>query len=252
MRDDLEIIKGALVEAIAGSHLACPSDIEETRKSSAANFLLPYHIVFTTNYDLLPYWINMHAGNPPPFEDCFRVDQTEPDAPYLVFSQRLGDHRGLLYLHGALHLYLADGELRKHCWTRIGQRLTDLIRDGLDEGQYPLFVAEGTPEKKLQQIQGSGYLWYCLDKLRNVQSPLVILGHSLGASDGHIIDAIAGSRKLPAIYVGLHGDHDSMANLAIRAAAQRIADCRARLPGSPTPLQVYFYNSDTVKVWDEE
>jgi hypothetical protein len=114
-----------------------------------------------------------------------------------------------------------------------------------------LFVAEGTPEKKLQQIQGSGYLWYCLDKLRNIQSPLVIFGHSLGASDGHILDAIAASRKLPAIYVGMHGDPESPSNLAINASAQRIADRRTHLHGRTTPLQVYFYDSDSIRIWDE-
>jgi hypothetical protein len=191
MLNDLDVIKRTLVDAIASSHLPIPGDITEERKSSAANFLVPYHIVFTTNYDLLLYWVAMHAGDPPPFEDCFRSDQAFPDAPYLVFSQRLGDTRGLLYLHGALHLYLNDGQLRKHSWTRTGQRLTDLIRDGLRQGQYPLFVAEGRPDKKLMQIHSSGYLWYCLDKLRNIKSPLVVFGHSLGSSDGHIADAIA-------------------------------------------------------------
>lgn len=187
---------------------------------------------------------------PPPFEDCFRSDQAFPDAPYLVFSQRLGDTRGLLYLHGALHLYLNDGQLRKHSWTRTGQRLTDLIRDGLRQGQYPLFVAEGRPDKKLMQIQSSGYLWYCLDKLRNIKSPLVVFGHSLGSSDGHIADAIASNRKLPSIYVGLHGDPESEFNLAIRAATQGLADRRALLPGRVTPLEVRFYSSDSVCIWD--
>jgi hypothetical protein len=250
MLTDLEIIKKTLVEAIASSHLESPSEIDASRKSSAANFLRPYHIVFTTNYDLLLYWLVMHAGDPPPFEDCFRADQAEPDAPHLVFSQRLGDLRGILYLHGALHLYLSEGELRKHSWTRTGQRLTDLIRDGLSQGQYPLFVAEGNPEKKLQQIQGSGYLWYCLDKLKNIQSSLVIFGHSLGASDGHILDAIVWNRRLPAIYVGLHGNPDSTSNLAIRTSAQRIADRRTQLMKHATPLQVNFYKSDSVQIWD--
>ncbi len=90
MMDDLEVIKKTLVEAIASSHLEDPGDIDEARKSSATRFLLPYHIVFTTHYDLLLYWVAMHAGDPPPFEDCFRSDQDDPDTPYLVFSQRLG------------------------------------------------------------------------------------------------------------------------------------------------------------------
>ncbi len=251
MLDDLEVIKQTLVTAVANSHLGHPGDIDEAKKASAAGFLLPYHIVFTTNYDLLLYWVAMHAGDPPPFEDCFRADEDDPSAPYLVFSQRLGDKRGILYLHGALHLYVQYGELRKHSWSRTGRRLTDLIRDGLGRGQYPLFVAEGSPEMKLQQIQGRGYLWYCLDKLRNIESPLVIFGHSLGATDGHILDAIAANRRIPAIYVGLHGDPSSVTNEATMAAAQRLADRRAQLRGHPIPLGVFFYDSDSVRIWGE-
>ncbi len=249
MAEDLEVIKGTLVTAISSSHLETPGDIVDGRKTSTAKFLEPFHVVFTTNYDLLLYWVVMHAGDPPPFEDCFRADQDEPDVHYLVFSQRLKDKRGLLYLHGALHLYLHNGELRKHTWTRSGQRLTELIRDGFAKGQYPLFVAEGSPEKKLEQIQGNGYLWYCLDKLRNIESPLVVFGHSLGPSDNHISDAIVAARKLPTLIVGLHGDLNSKENQATRMRVQQIADRRAQLPGHPTPLQVFFYDADSAQVW---
>jgi len=251
MLDDLEVIKQTLVAAVASSHLEQPGDIAESRKQAAVRFFSPYHIVFTTNYDLLPYWVIMAAGEPPPFEDCFRADQDEPDAPYLVFSQRLRDNRGLLYLHGALHLYLGEGELRKHSWMRTGRRLTDLIREGLGQGQYPLFVAEGTPDKKLQQIQGNGYLWYCLEKLRSIQSPLVTFGHSLGFSDDHILSAIATNQQLAEIYVGLHGDPESASNLEIRSAAQGVVDRRAQFSRRRNrPLKLKFYTSDTVQVWD--
>ena len=251
MLEDLEVIKRTLVEAVANSHLEQPGDIEETRKQAAARFFAPYHIVFTTNYDLLPYWVAMAMGDPPPFEDCFRADQDDPDTPYLVFSQRLKEHRGLLYLHGALHLYLEEGELRKHSWSRTGRRLTDSIREGLGQGQFPLFVAEGNPDKKLQQIQRSGYLWYCLEKLRSIQSPLVIFGHSLGSSDGHILDAIASNIELSELYIGLHGDPESASNQSIRAAAQQMVVARARLSERRRyhPLQLFFYSSDSVQVW---
>jgi hypothetical protein len=250
MLEDLEIIKKTLIRAIAESHLEQPGDIDEDRKTCAARFLEPYKIVFTTNYDLLLYWVVMSLGDPPPFQDCFRADEDDPDAHYLVFAERLGDSRGILFLHGALHFYLSGGELRKHSWIRSGRRLTELVRDGLNRGQYPLFIAEGSPEKKLEQIQGNGYLWYALEKLRTIQSPLVIFGHSLGESDQHILNAIARNRKLSEIYVGLHGEPDSRSNQKIRAAAQRLTDVRARLSNRPRPLEVYFYDSASAKVWD--
>jgi uncharacterized protein DUF4917 len=190
MLKDLEIIKKTLIKIISKSHLAHPGDIKEARKAAAARFISPYKIIFTTNYDLLLYWVAMFAGDPPPFQDCFRADEDDPDSEYLVFTERLGDHSGILFLHGALHFYLSGGELRKHSWLRSGKRLTELIEEGLDEGQYPLFIAEGSPEKKLEQIQGSGYLWYGLEKLRTIQSPLIMFGHSLGESDNHLLNVI--------------------------------------------------------------
>ena len=127
--------------------------------------------------------------------------------------------------------------------------MTELIRDGLAEERYPLFVAEGTPGKKHEQIQGNGYLWYSLDKLRNIKSPLVIFGHSLGASDGHILDAITRNRNLRTIYVGLHGDPDSSSGRATRAAAHLLADRRAQLQGRSATLEVFFYDSNSTEVW---
>lgn len=251
MLRDLQVIKTTLVQAVATSHLETPGDIESSRKRAAADFFTPYHIVFTTNYDLLPYWVVMAMGTPPPLEDCFRADQDEPAAPYLVFSQRLKSSRGLLYLHGALHLFVEEGELRKHSWSRTGRRLTDLIREGLEVGQYPLFVAEGSPEKKLQQIQANGYLWYCMEKLRAIRKPLVIFGHSLGSSDAHICAAIASNIELVQVYVGLFGDPDSEANAVVRAAAQQMILRRSRFAERRAyrPLEVVYYSSDSVRVW---
>jgi hypothetical protein len=145
---------------------------------------------------------------------------------------------------------LSGGELRKHSWIRTGKRLTELIEEGLEKGQYPLFIAEGSPEKKLEQIQGSGYLWYALEQLRTIQSPLVFFGHSLGDSDGHILNVIARNRKLPELYISLHGDVESKSNRAIQRAAKQLQDIRANLSGTAKPLEVFFYDSDSAEVWD--
>jgi hypothetical protein len=173
MRADAEIVKNALIEAVTNAHLPHTGCVTEEKYAAARKFLDPYQNVFTTNYDLLLYWTVLQGGKSS-HQDGFRSDADDPDAPYVIFSERLGSNRGLLYLHGALHLAIADGQLRKHCWNRTGQKLTDHIRNGLAEGVYPLFVAEGTPEKKLEQIQRVGYLWYALDKLARIRGPLVV------------------------------------------------------------------------------
>jgi hypothetical protein len=77
MLNDLEVIKKALIRVISKSHLAHPGDIEEERKAAAAEFIRPYKIIFTTNYDLLLYWIAMFSGDPPPFQVPVPAGQAE-------------------------------------------------------------------------------------------------------------------------------------------------------------------------------
>jgi hypothetical protein len=196
----------------------------------------------------------MAADGEPPFADGFRPPEDEPDAPYLIFSERLGDTPGIFYIHGALHYYLVSGELRKHSWIRSGgQRLTELIREGLDAGQYPLFVAEGDSEKKLAQIQRHGYLWYCLDKFSRIETPLIVYGHSLGPSDEHLVHAIAGAPRLKKVFIGLHGNPTSEKNQEIIAVGSRIAAARERLRArrrSAKPLEVHYYQSETARIWE--
>lgn len=243
---DVEIVKRTLVEAVASSHLPHTGSLSDEKKLAAKAFLEPYYNVFTTNYDLLPYWVNMSIPAGAIWGDGFRADAEVPDAPYVVFTERLGSDRGLFYLHGALHLYIALGELRKHTWSRTGIPLTRLIAAGLSEGSYPLFVAEGTGEKKLEQIQRSGYLWYALDKFARLKGPLVVFGHSLGDSDGHIANGIADNGDLRQVLVGLHGDPKSAANQAIYASTLRMTARRQQLAkrrSRTKPLEFVFYDS---------
>ena len=252
MAADLETIKRALVEAVSRSHLAHTGEVTDVRKAAAAGFLAPYHNVFTTNYDLLLYWVNMAAGSPPPYEDGFRADEDDPEATSVVFAEHLGDKKGLFFLHGALHLYVGSGGLRKHSWTRTGRRLTDQIQAGLDAGRYPLFVAEGSPDRKLEQIRSNAYLAYCLGKFGRITNRVVVFGHSLGASDAHIADALARNDKLKEIYVGVYGGLTSPASEATRRAAEQLAHEWGSRHGAgrrPPTLDIRYYDSSTAACW---
>lgn len=251
MLADVEVIKRTLIAAVASNHLAHSGCVSDLQKQYASAFLAPFQAVFTTNYDLLAYWVSM-SGSKVLFQDGFREDDADREAPYVVFSERLGRNRGLLYLHGALHLHLAHGELRKHCWSRTHRPLTQLVREGLDAGNYPLFVAEGSAEQKLEQIQRVGYLWYCLDKLARIQSPLVVYGHSLGPSDQHIVDILIKNTDLATIYIGVHGGNGSEASRSLRSVAERMIASRRTLierRERGKPLSVAFFASESAPVW---
>jgi hypothetical protein len=249
IQNDIEVSRNTLITAVAANHLEHTGSVSDSQKIRANKFLENFQSIFTTNYDLLAYWVVMSRERVA-FQDGFRED--EPGDPFVIFSQRLGDTRGLFYLHGALHLYLASGELRKHCWNRTSIPLTKLIRDGLADGNYPLFVAEGTAEQKLEQIQRVGYLWYCMDKFSRIKSPLVVYGHSLGPSDEHIVQAIGRNTELAILYLGIHGGTASAAASKLWNAAQRILGIRKealeRKKGNE--LLISFYDSESAQVWN--
>jgi len=247
MLADLEIVKGSLIQAIGGSHLQHPGEIWEERKARAVQFLNQYHAVFTTNYDLLLYWITLN-NIPPLFDDGFRNDPDCSDR--LVYSFYSGERR-MYYLHGALHLYLQEGQLCKHRSGTDGLCLTELIRESLSRGHYPVFVAESSAENKMSQINQNPYLSNCLDQFGGLKGKLVILGHSLGDTDRHIVESIVRNPRLSTLYVGLHGDPENSANQAIQATARRLRDQRAQRPRW-NPLDIYFYRSESACVWDDD
>jgi hypothetical protein len=250
--DDIEVIKNTLIETLAESHLEHSGMITDKSKSCALQFLQPYHNIFTTNYDLLLYWVVMYDKKTK-FGDGFRAEYENPDSDSVVFTEHIGGKPGILFLHGALHIFMDGGELRKHCWYRTQTPLIELIRKGLSVKRYPLFVAEGTFDKKLEQIHKNPYLSYCLGKLDRIENRLVIFGHTLGISDKHIANTIARNDKLKELYVGIFKDPQSRVAKETIAMCKYITSQRKNLinPSSNIqPLKIIYYDSSTVNIWN--
>jgi Domain of unknown function (DUF4917) len=185
--------------------------------------------VFTTNYDLLLYWVTMEgiSNKQLSLEDGFRSSVDEPKADYVVFSDHLGSKNGLFYLHGALHLFEHAGDVRKHCWKRSGVSITDNVIRSLKENNFPLFVSEGDSTRKLETIQRSGYLSYCFQKLQRLGATLVISGSALGESDDHILRAI-GDANYDTVWLGVYGDHLSDGAKRMELVATKLQDRRKK------------------------
>ena len=65
---------------------------------------------------------------------------------------RITDRQNIFYLHGALHVFDAENELKKYTWVRTGIRLIEQIRAALQANLYPLIVAEGQSQEKMARI----------------------------------------------------------------------------------------------------
>ena len=258
MKADYELLKDALVGAIASTHPATPNDINETALASAANFLKSFKNVFTTNYDLLLYWASV-SHDVFHFQDGFGREKETP-ADYVVFRQTTTNGPFLYFLHGALHLTTVDGEVRKLVWNTTSLPLMDQIRIMLDQGQYPLVVSEGDAHDKRVRIESSSYLSWAFRRFENSQGTFFTYGWALSEQDGHLLHAIARNSGLRSLCVGVYGDPSSELNRCLMATARELADRRnilhpkaeASRKRRPYELAVSFCDAASAKVWDIE
>ena len=181
--------------------------------------------------------------------DGFGNDEDEPDADYVVWRGEAGARQACFhYLHGALHLFDAGKSLQKYTWIRKQERLIDQVRDAMEQGKFPLFVAEGTSDKKKEKIAHNSYLYQVGKTLvanANVGTHCFFLhGHSLADSDQHVFRRLARGR-FAKLYIGLHGEPNSEANEIIVKKARAMQGERI----DRWPLEVEFYSSESASVW---
>lgn len=150
--------------------------------------LRAHKYVFSTNYDLLVYWSRMSASAGKGFTDYFFNANGEFDITNVTI--RSAAVTRVLYLHGALHLYVdpMTGITRKHINAGTGNNIQSLF--SANSG-VPLFISEGDSKNKLMSIYRSDYLSFVYQTFVNNKLPTVIFGQGLVKKfDQHIISAI--------------------------------------------------------------
>ncbi len=240
MEKDYEKVKDALVNAIATAHPSSRAAVPEPKLIACAGFLAQFNNVFTTNYDLLLYWASL-AKPPILFKDGFWKKDENPN--YLVFDtvpkSLETNERFIYFLHGALHISTAGGDVRKFVWGKENPPLIDQIREALSDDRFPLVVSEGDPEQKKERIESSSYLSACRDNFQKIHGSLFIFGSQLGTEDTHILRWIAGNRGLDRLFVGIFGDPDASDKQEMISRIQKQVDER----------KVSFYDSSSADVW---
>ena len=184
---DCEKIRQALIHAIRSTHPKHRKDIEP-HLHKCITFLKLFGDIFTLNYDLLLYWITLEDTRR--FQDGFGLGEEENG---LLGPFKVGAHCNVHYLHGGLHLFVADdGEIEKRLKSLQGliEAITSTIAN---ERRLPVYVAEGSSIAKLRKINSNKYLTYCLDKLRRSTGNCFVYGHSADPNDVHIYNAIFNS-----------------------------------------------------------
>lgn len=245
MRRDADGLRELLVQTIASSHPEHPAEITEEEYAAVRTFLEHFHTVYSLNYDLLLYWAQMHTseGESPSSDDGFRKPEDDYEAPYVTWEP--GHHKqNMWFLHGALHVFDTGTEVQKFTWVNTGVRLIEQIRDALHRDYFPLFVAEGTSDEKLERIRHSDYLAKAYRSFSEIGGALFVYGHSLAENDEHYLRLIERG-KVEHLFVGLYGDPDSDDNRRIIRRAELMRDRRR----GKRALRVDFYDAASAKVW---
>ena len=196
LEERYEHIKTALGEAVRAVHVPWNRMTEEVL-SDIRDGLKKYKFIYSTNYDLLPYWAIMSRNNGGGFKDFFWGKDLENPIdgdPYFdIADSRIRDNpTRIFYLHGALHIYRNSRTGRTYKFKNRGPSSL------LNISEIPLFITEGSSTDKLNAIRNSDYLLFAYNHFLHHSAPLVVFGHSLSETDQHLIDAIrkSGSKRI--------------------------------------------------------
>ena len=200
--------------------------------------------VFTTNYDLLLYWVLMQRQTRLKLYDGF--DNSG------VWHEGLIGTTFVFYLHGALHHYEEDiGRLRpdmrqyKLLW-RDGENLPTQVRRHIATGYFPVFVSEGSSPEKRKSIRANPYLrrvTKAFTKHCAEAGALFTFGHSLSDVDEHITDILGAGNA--AVYLGVHKPTND-GSRAVKLAKDWSA---TRAESGRPPLQVKLFDTSECQVW---
>jgi hypothetical protein len=244
-------LKSSLIDAIQSLHPEHVFKISDEESRQCALFLATYFNnggnIFSANYDLLLYWVLMRNKSLKHI-DGFGRDREDDEDDFTQepeFSElrwgKYKDTQNTHHLHGTLPIFDTGIEIIKEEYGG-GKYLLENIEKRLNNDEYPIFVASGNSEDKLNHILHNQYLTYCYEALTKIEGSLITFGFNFGPYDHHIINAIniaakQGKRvgnKLFSVYIGVY----SKDNIKHIESILGLFKCK-----------VNMFDAKTAKVW---
>jgi hypothetical protein len=233
LKQDMDVLREALLSAIANSHPDVPSKVNDEQFVAVRTFLARFGAIFSVNYDLLMYWARNKDDLPP-------NDYSTDDGFRRTLWKGYGTEQQVFFLHGALHIFDTGTAILKHRYTEQGATILDQVKENLAENRFPLFVSEPDHKKKRAKIHQNEYLAYCFRALSELSSVLFVFGHSFAETDKHISDAVRRS-SVSRVFVSVFGDEESEQNSMTMANARTYLQTKNR--------EVLFFDADSAPVW---
>jgi hypothetical protein len=250
-----EKLKNSLIDAVKELHPEHVFKVPVEKSQACIQFLQEYlnknGLVFSTNYDLLLYWVLMRNGADNAIDGFGRDLETDLDNDHYVdpddleYSElrwgKYKEEQTIYYLHGTLPIFDTGINIVKAQYDEEHYLLQN-VKDRIDKKEYPIFVTAGNGKEKLTHIMHNKYLSFCYDQLSNIEGSLVTFGFNFGEYDTHIIDAIniaaKMGRKIPdklwSVYIGVYSDEN----------LKHILEIKDKFKCKVTP-----YNARTANIW---
>lgn len=245
-------LKTSLLDAVKALHPEHVFKIPEEQSRACSIFLKVFldsgGNIYSTNYDLLLYWVLMRNAIVTHVDGCGRElenpDDFVPPEEQIWSDLTWGKHRdeqNVFYIHGALPFFDNGIAITKEEYD-VYNYLLQKISTRMENGEYPIFVTAGDGQMKLRHIMHNQYLTYCYESLCKVEGSLVTFGFNFGPYDEHIIAAINRAAKygrkepdkLWSLYIGVYSDED-------KKHIEQIAD--------KFKCKVHIYDAKTAHAW---
>lgn len=246
-------LKNSLIEAVKELHPEHVFILTEQKSKSCHifldNFLSKGGKIYSTNYDLLMYWVLMRNASKIAIDgfgrELLNPEETkagqEPEWSDLMWGENK-DRQNIFYLHGTLPIFDTGTEIIKEEYDSR-HYLLQKINERMESKSYPIFVTAGNAQEKLNQISHNKYLAFCYDDFSNIEGSLIVFGFNFGEYDTHIIDAInkAANQGMPSadilrsVYIGVYSNE----SLEYLESIKDKFRCK-----------VNYFNAKTVKIWD--
>lgn len=253
IKEAIEKLKNSLIDAVKELHPEHVFKVPEEKSQSCLKFLQEYintnGYVFSTNYDLLLYWVLMRNSAENAGDGFGRDLETDLDNEHYIdpdeleYSElRWGKNKKeqkIHYLHGTLPIFDTGINIVKVQYD-TEHYLLENVKERIDNKEYPIFVTAGNGKEKLMHIMHNKYLSFCYERLCEIEGSLVTFGFNFGEYDTHIIDAIntAAKKKAPnklwSVYIGVYSDD----------ALNHILEIKGKFKCKITP-----YNAKTANIW---
>lgn len=245
-------LKKILVDVITHNHPDTTNRVSNNQKLSCCEFLKNFECIYSLNYDLLLYWAILNLPHCGGFTDGFH--EGSPGDDYVVWEIGSEIKAKLIYLHGALHLFDSENEIRKFTWVRTDKPLKGQIITALNQDMFPIIVAEGASKEKMEVILHNAYLSRSFSSFKKISGQLFVFGFSFKDNDEHIIRVIEEGR-IEHIFISILKSEKEKNKKQIFSRASFMESRREALrkrSNKVNSLRFYYFDAESAKVWSKK